>query len=597
MEAISLPGIEIVPTQVHRAFGWVQDPSNFRSLCKVVALFSKESSFHSDLVEHKIPRLVEERDGRDRLLSELTANVEPLRISYHDLIGTSFTPRSESRCNGIVQAAIKGQKRDFIGDWPADNYVRWAHALGFITYHYSDDTFSITAAGNILAEQYVDNEVISDGEKEILISAMITYPPALRVLSLLSEPNAHLTKFEIGRQLGFIGEGGFTSVPQDLLVLELARTDDPKIRKDMKSDWEGSSDKYARMIAKWLANLGLVEITPKEIQLESNGEVFRETISQAYRITASGLRVYQRARGRSRHPISVKNVYYEIFSPSGDEREYLRTRRSHIVSFINRHRRTTITDIQNHLRSVGIEESSTAISDDVNGLIKIGLDVVISGQSVQFRDRITDFQIPIINNRAAEETDLSRIKESTREKLDAISHDYLSLIDIAYTSSQNRLFEMKSMELFINEYGFRGRHLGGARKPDGVIYSDSLNNNYGVIVDTKAYSGGYPLPISQADEMTRYIRENQNRDEIENPNRWWGNFPADLTEFKFLFVSGHFKGNYVEQLQRIARTTRVNGGALSVVNMLLCANMIKRGEITLEQLRTDMFQNREYTVT
>lgn len=136
--------IEIVnvPTKDTRAFGWIQDSSNIESLCNVVAVFDSESDFHKKLVADVIPSLVLEEDGRQEMLESL--NSSPLAIKYKLLTGTAFKPRSSSRCNGIVQAAVKGQKRAFILDWPADNYVRWAHAVGFIKYNYIDDTFSIT---------------------------------------------------------------------------------------------------------------------------------------------------------------------------------------------------------------------------------------------------------------------------------------------------------------------------------------------------------------------------------------------------------------------------------------------------------------------
>lgn len=75
-------------------------------------------------LKEKIDRLIEERDGKSHFLEVL--NSIPLKIKYADLVGTSFTPRSSARCNGIVQATVKGQVRDFISDWPADNFVRWA---------------------------------------------------------------------------------------------------------------------------------------------------------------------------------------------------------------------------------------------------------------------------------------------------------------------------------------------------------------------------------------------------------------------------------------------------------------------------------------
>lgn len=207
--------ISVIPThnKNFRTFGWVQDPSNLRSLCDVVAIFDPNSQKHKDLISVVIPKIVEKRDGRDNLIKALRRS--PLKIKYTELVGTSFTPRSMSRCNGIIQATVKGQGRDFIGDWPADNYVRWAHCFGFIKYNYTDDTFEITHRGLEITKVRETGDKLSEKEIELLINSALAYPPAIRILNLLSETDdTHLTKFEIGRQLGFIGEDGFTSMPQ-----------------------------------------------------------------------------------------------------------------------------------------------------------------------------------------------------------------------------------------------------------------------------------------------------------------------------------------------------------------------------------------------
>ena len=47
-----------------RTFGWVQDPSDFKSLFKVVSIFDDESETYNNLVNGRINDLVEERDGR-----------------------------------------------------------------------------------------------------------------------------------------------------------------------------------------------------------------------------------------------------------------------------------------------------------------------------------------------------------------------------------------------------------------------------------------------------------------------------------------------------------------------------------------------------
>jgi hypothetical protein len=160
-------------------------------------------------------------------------------------------------------------------------------------------------------------------------------------------------------------------------------------------------------------------------------------------------------------------------------------------------------------------------------------------------------------------------------------------MDLAFDPAQNRLFEMKAMDLFLNECGFFGRHLGGANKPDGVLYTDGISGvkfcreDYGIIVDMKAYSGGYNLPVSQQDEMKRYISNNIKRDEKINSTKWWSEFPESLKKFYFMFVSGCFKGEISKKLEKIFLETGVNGSALSIADALTAADKIKSGEMTL----------------
>lgn len=210
-----------------------------------------------------------------------------------------------------------------------------------------------------------------------------------------------------------------------------------------------------------------------------------------------------------------------------------------------------------------------------------------------FLDKIKDFTIPLSQSLA--KSDLTEIKEKLREKMLNLSHEYLALIDLAYDSKQNRLFEMKTLALLTEECGYQGLHLGGSRKPDGVIYTKNTNDcKYGVIIDTKAYSKGYNLPISQADEMERYIGENQTRNEKINPNQWWKSFPDDIREFYFMFVSGHFVGNVNSQIERISRNKSVKGTAISINNLLLCAEAYKRGIFTHKAMKSELFNNTEY---
>ena len=80
----------------------------------------------------------------------------------------------------------------------------------------------------------------------------------------------------------------------------------------MKANWEGSSDKYARMIAGWLEKLGLVEKVSKKITITLEGKEYSETINQAYMITANGITALRKANGKSKHK-RIAKYWYKYF--------------------------------------------------------------------------------------------------------------------------------------------------------------------------------------------------------------------------------------------------------------------------------------------
>lgn len=574
-----------VPTKDTRAFGWVQDSSNISSLCNVVSIFDSESDFHKRLVNEIIPAVVLENDGQQEMLSAL--NEKPLALKYKLLTGTSFSPRSASRCNGIVQAAVKGQKRPFIVDWAADNFVRWAHAVGFIEYNYASDTFSITKKGLELTHSEAANR------EPILINAILSYPPAYRILSLLENPDCPLTKFELGEKLGFTGEEGFICYPVRSIIAALAETSDKDERTKIRSDWESSSDKYARTIAQWLGHLGLVKSCKKDVVVEYGHKMLSDSLG-AFCITPKGERILRNINGNSKHSKIEKIVSYEMFATKGIDREYLRLRRSLILKvLVESKNKATFAKIQETLKANGLEESTETIQDDVSGFVNLGLNVETAVNSIMLKDKIADFSIPVYKDLTVK-SELSKEKDGVRRRLKTLPHEYLALMDLAFDSVQNRLFEMKVMDLFLNECGFYGRHLGGANKPDGVLYTDKTDDeNYGIIVDMKAYSDGYNLPISQQDEMKRYIGNNQKRDEKINPTKWWCEFPDYLKNYYFMFVSGCFKGEISEKLNRIYLETKVNGTAMPIVTALLIADRIKSNEMTLRDFENGIC-NTEY---
>ena len=585
-----------------RTFGWVQNPASTDKLKDVVSLFENTSPFCKRMLEERIPTLKrlgllhddDEWAEYSRLLSSGAK-----RISYSALKGKGCGggSRSEAKCSGIVQAAIDAQKtitttvdgaatkikKPYTDDWTADGYLRWAVSIGFLDYSYSDDTCGLTASGS----KFVN----ARGEETdtILGEAYLSYPPACRVLGLLRDGEVW-TKFEIGRQLGFADEAGFTSYPQNIWVSTYDQM--PEMREELRQNCEGSADKYARMICSWLEKIKWVRCVAKEVTVEMGGRQYCATVESAFAITAEGLKQLKRTTGTSSSRRTAKIVYIDMLASKVKSRDYIRLRRANIIKYVNGSTPKTLRQIAKHLEGLGFSESEVTIADDLDGLERIGLNVPKTNGGYCITDEIRCLEIP-----RRKETDskdeLARLKDIVRERLKHVNHKFLSLLDLSVDGQRDRDFELQTVDLLTSELGLSGRHLGGSRKPDGIVY----NGRDGLIIDTKAYSKGYALPRSQVDEMVRYLQENKERDESRNPNRWWEAFGAGVTDFRFSFVSSGFTGQYVQRLLEIEASTGVRGAVITAEQLLYVAEKVKSEALDTESF-FELFEcNREVEVS
>ena len=586
---------------MRRTFGWIQDGGSFENLKKVLMAITAGSKYNLYLRNTLIPKYIPNRFGQAELLSAI--NEENYTSIPYDLIkgkGSSCQltvaenmnmfgyskeeatrivskgGRGNAACTGIAQIATPAQKRlpnglnkPYQGDWSADSFGRWGISLGFIDYDMHNDTCCISELGH----KFALSETGSEEETNLIGEALLSYPPACRVLQLLSE-QGHLTKFEIGKQLGFIGEAGFTSMPQALYVGGISTAHSAKEITDIRQNFEGSSDKYARMIAGWLSQIGWVakvkkEVTEKYLGLECTAE-----IAQSYMITQKGRSILNRIIGGSSHKRTPKIVFWNMLATAALDSEYLRNRRYHILQAIKTPK--NLEEIQIILKEKGFEDGIETIRDDLKNFTCIGLEISEANGKYQLKDDLKKLEIPY-DIKTIERSNISIVKENIREKLKNVDHRYLVLLDLAYDSQANREFEIETMSLLTDEMDYEGLHLGGSRKPDGLFYKDEN----GVIVDTKAYSDGYNLPIPQADEMIRYIDENKTRGDI-NPNCWWENFGKSTKVFSYLFVSSEFKGHFQENIQYIKNRTDYDGGVITAENLLLFAENIKSGKYSYD---------------
>ena len=581
-----------------RALGWVQNPSDFDKLKLTVQIFDNLSNHHHSLKNILLDAKVHNPEVCETLKEAL--NRDPLILKYSELVGTGTSDRKQAKCDALIQASIKdqGNKKGYIDNWSSDGFLRWAECLDFVNYNRSNDTFSITEIG--LAFSRSNNKQ----RDKILIERMLAYPPATRILELLDnnmreyslegrtpDNNMLMTKFEIGSSLGFAGENGFTSLPENQIVEALHFEKNRRMKNKIRSDWEGSSDKYTRMISRWLVKLKLVQQTRKFFYFDDSSE--SEYISHAFRITPLGSRYLRNSKGNSRHPQISKYVSWEMLATNVKNRDYIRTRRGYILVYLKDNKSISLTDIVQKLREIGFTDPEEVIVEDIKGLMNCGLIIEYNTDAKTFHllDQIYGLFIPEINL-TDELTDkrLQQQKADLSITLPNINKKYIELIEIAFDSKQNRVLEMQVMELLREEYDLFSKHLGGSRKPDGISYS--LDNKYGIIVDTKAYSKGYSLPISQADEMRRYVQENTKRDPKLNDNEWWKIFPDELSTYYFLFVTGKFVGSFEDKLDNIYHSTKVKGGGINIEELLYGANAIKENALSLTEF-PGYFDNKE----
>lgn len=570
----------------NRTFGWIQNPSSTDTLKDILGLFVPKSAFHTFMVNERLPLLASanlfDTPGLYMEFQKALRLKKPIAYSLLKGRGSHGGSRLTAKCSGLVQAAITGQqyreytvdgetiriKKPYTDDWTADGFLRWAVSLGFLDYNYANDTCSITNLGSSLVLSKTTNE-----KNTILGQAFLSYPPVCRVLSLLSE-QGHLTKFEIGSKLGFTDEAGFTSFPQNIWVQAYEESTDEEEKTKLRANTEGSSDKYARMICGWLEGIGWVKKTPKIVKEKIGSKSYTCEINSAFEITEDGMLNYNLAFGKNSTQRMSKIVYREMLASKASNANYLRMRRSLILECLSDHGPKSVTEINDFLACRNIDEKITTIQDDLCGLINIGLDIEFDGERYRLNDiiqKLTPFNGTIVK----ETTDSVIIKDRVRLKLHHVNHKYLTLIDYAFSGKNNCMdFEVYTIDLLVNELAFNGVHLGGTRKPDGIFY----HNRNGIIIDNKAYSHGFTLSRAMADEMIRYIQENNDRNPERNPNKWWENFDKGVNQFNFVFISSLFKGEIEHMLTNIKQSTDgVEGCVLSAENLLYFAEAMKSG--------------------
>ena len=596
----------------NRTFGWVQNPNVLATLRNVVEVLNCGSRSNVALIDDKLPMLLKynfiTKENHDIFIEQLSAT--DIEIPYELLKGEGkgkAASRKDALCSGIIQASITAHstnktitddngnsvviKKPYVDDWTSDGYLRWAISTGLLHYDNETDKCKISDLG----KQLIATERDSEEEKEIFARALLAYPPVYRVLDILSDREPY-TKFEIGSKLGFKGEMGFTSIPQEVFVYDYCTESSATKKKDIKSNTEGDSDKYARTIANWLVQMGWLEKTTKEVT-ETYFGLTNTTTIQAWRITRDGEKAIIKSKGNSSNPQIPKIVLFEMLATKVPSADYIRLRRANILKELRTEK--TLNSIQTQLYGCGMNESIQTIEDDILNFSNIGIVVNKKNNKYKLADKIVGLNIPT-NTSTITKADIITLKDNIRTKLHNINHDYLVLVDLAYSDADSKQkknidakeFEIQTANLLTKELKFKGERLGDSNKPDAIIYYDE----YGTIIDTKSYKDGFSVDKHCADEMSRYIIQNNKRIPGSPKNEWWKRFDCNVTEFTFLFVTSFLKGNFKNNLTEISNNTSLNGAAIGVDNLLYLAESLKDGTRSYGDF-FDLFNNDEIRIT
>lgn len=564
-----------------RVFGWVQDASRYDNLRTTVECFEMGTPAWERLVAERIPQLVTDGEMGNTLLQALYST--PMRLSYGLLTGRD----RPGEYSGILPLVLDGQSNGPMRGWSVDSFVRWAHALQLIKYHVETDAFSITDRGH----RFVNTQSGSEEEYEILEEALLSYPPAVRVLSLLAgDPDRALSKHEIGHQLGFVGEPGFTSFTEATYVREWALADAER-RKELKNILEGDSTKYARQICSWLCHLKhpWARGTRKSVLFGTGDGRQVPVLMGAWQITADGYAALHSATGTSCHPRSPKFVPNQMLATKSQDRDYLRTRRYWVLSTVATHA-STLRELVTKLSEKDITTTESAVASDLQGLYSCGLAMHERVGRWKCDDTIIGLEAPLLEAPPVE-TNIRALVERIKGELQVVPAEYAELVAMSYDGSSNASslkFEVKTMELLRDICHLSAVHLGGPNRPDGLAIVDGSV----VIIDTKAYSQGFSIPVGDRDKMIRYIEDLRSQDSRRNPQcQWWewvGQQNVAVNGQCFLFVSSQFVGAFRAQLQIISAPPQdTRGAAVTAETLLRLVDQVQLGLRTNSQLQAD----------
>ena len=511
-------------------YGWVQNTSNLSTVRDTVELVSEEGMNHNALM--RAIKLQREADGKKL---------------------NKWTWDARCRCKAVC-------------------------ATGMVELDRRLEGYKLTEFGKELIVAPKANitingkRALSQEEVTVFRKGLLTNPPVVRVLTLLNDSRksgkGSMTKYDVGAELGFVGDIGFTHYDAEFVVAN----------NKSFNDMEGDSDKWARTILSWLKQVNWVVDGPRK---ECCGRKL-----PSFTTTPDIDKVLQYS-ARS----SIKYVPIEMLCSDHHPFTHLiQRRRAAILEQLEHVPYTEKSKLVDNINAQEIEIDEQQVDFDIINLQQAGIAIFKEQSYYKLCDKIK-LDKPIVVE-ASEANRVNKIEKKIEEKVTKYNGTIPSrivgdLIRYGYDGrNSSTLFEMTVNDMF-KLLGYESEHLGEGKGRVADVISKYRSHlyakSYGLIIDAKAYEK-YNFPASDIRKMKEYISLHGEQ------------LLADrIPRHAFAFVSMDFT-NDETALSEIANDTAVNGTSITVDTLLELGAMVATQQVNIADIYDWYVTNKRFSI-
>lgn len=462
--------------------------------------------------------------------------------------------------------------------WDARCRIKAINACGLVRLDRNIQGYQLTDLGKRLKQCQKSNKFIrgkrclSAEEIEIFRIGVLTNPPVIRVLDLLNQDrkgrNQGLSTYDIGSQLGFVGDPGFTHLDPNWIVANGFSF----------TNKEGDSDKWARTIISWLTQLGYV----KKRKQYQNIEGFNLPLYSATPEIENVLR-YSAKRIVKYVPSEMLCSDHHLFP------KLIQKRRVLILKSLSKP--VTINQIISELSKAGIESNEQTIKFELISLQQAGFRITTDQSYYKLADKIfLDIDPNLFSTNNEQETPIEKLIESLVVRYEKTIPVRLvdNLIRYSSDGSKGTNFE-STIAQFFTFLGYSTKYLGQGTGRNADVLAKYIEKtyarSYALIIDAKASSNKYSFPINDVRKMKEYILKH-------GPDL----LKEGIPNHAFIFTSSDFVDNVTKPLKEIYRDTHIRGSALLVTTLLELGNLIKQGKTKISDIYNSFTINDIYNL-